>query len=348
VRGDKTTAQTVVLSEFLSEIGYGNPASQRLCWFYLETLPALISHPPPDAIERLKALVLDSVNSPESKRAYDRAITDFLLWCSTAAPGTGFTKATVQAYRAQLIEQALSASTVNVRMSAIRRLAAEAADNGLMPPELASGIGRIKGIKREGVRTGNWLTVHQAEKLVNAPNVETLKGKRDRALLAVLIGCGLRREETALLTLEHIQQRDARWVIVDMRGKGGRIRTVPMPSWTKVATDVWTLAAGFSAGRVFRPVNKGDRLCGDSMTAQSIFETVKKYADEIGLKEIAPHDLRRTFAKLAHKGRAALEQIQLSLGHASIQTTERYLGVRQDLTDAPCDRLGLKLSGVGD
>ena len=69
---------------------------------------------------------------------------------------------------------------------------------------------------------------------------------------------------------------------------------------------------------------------------------------EIGVADIAPHDLRRTFAKLAHKGRAALEQIQLSLGHASIQTTERYLGVRQDLADAPCDRLGLKLAGYGD
>ena len=233
-------------------------------------------------------------------------------------------------------------------MSAIRRLAAEAADNGLMTSELASGVGRVKGVKREGIRTGNWLTVHQAEQLVNAPDVDTLKGKRDRALIAVLIGCGLRREETAALTLAHIQQRDARWVIVDMKGKGGRVRTVPMPSWAKVAIDVWTTAAEFHDGTVFRPVNKGDRLCGDSMTAQSIFETVKKYAAVIGVPNIAPHDLRRTFAKLAHKGRAALEQIQLSLGHASIQTTERYLGVRQDLTDAPCDRLGLRLATFGD
>jgi integrase/recombinase XerD len=148
--------------------------------------------------------------------------------------------------------------------------------------------------------------------------------------------------------VEHVQQRDARWVIVDMHGKGGRVRTVPMPSWTKAAIDEWMAAAGFTAGRVFRPVNKGDNLAGESMTAQSIFETVKKYAAAIGVGNIAPHDLRRTFAKLAHKGRAALEQIQLSLGHASIQTTERYLGVRQDLTDAPCDHLGLKLSSFGD
>ena len=69
---------------------------------------------------------------------------------------------------------------------------------------------------------------------------------------------------------------------------------------------------------------------------------VRLYGESIGVPDLAPHDLRRTVAKLAHKGRAALEQIQLSLGHASVQTTERYLGVRQDLTDAPCDRLGLR------
>jgi len=63
----------------------------------------------------------------------------------------------------------------------------------------------------------------------------------------------------------------------------------------------------------------------------------------MGFGKIAPHDLRRTFAKLAHKGGSALDQIQLSLGHGSIQTTQRYLGVEQDLTDAPCDRLGLRL-----
>ena len=143
-------------------------------------------------------------------------------------------------------------------MSAIRRFAAEAADNDLMAPELAAGIGRVKGIKREGVRTGNWLTVHQAEKLINAPNMETLKGKRDRALLAVLIGCGLRREETARLMLEHVQQRDARWVIVDMKGKGGRIRTVPMPSWTKLqlTNGRWqrdSVPVEFSPGEQRRP-----------------------------------------------------------------------------------------------
>ena len=228
-------------------------------------------------------------------------------------------------------------------MTALRRLAAEAADNGLLAPEIAAAITRVKGARRQGVRIGNWLSVPQAEALVNEPNTATRKGKRDRALLAVMLGCGLRREETAALTLEHIQQRDGRWVIVDLVGKGTRVRSVPMPSWAKAALDGWITSAEFTSGPVFRPVNKGGRVCGARMTAQAVFNTVKAYAGALGMKSFAPHDLRRSYAKLAHKGHAPLEQIQLSLGHASIQTTERYLGVEQDFTDAPCDHLGLRI-----
>ncbi len=114
-------------------------------------------------------------------------------------------------------------------------------------------------------------------------------------------------------------------MIVDLVGKHGRIRTVPMPSWAKAALDEWTQAVGISQGRVLRAINKGGRISHDSMRAQSVFETVVEYGQRIGVK-ITPHDLRRTFAKLAHQGRAALEQIQLSLGHASIQTTRTLSG----------------------
>jgi integrase len=206
---------------------------------------------------------------------------------------------------------------------------------------LAAGIARVKGAKQQGTRTGKWLTLEQAERLISTPNPATAKGRRDRALLAALLGCGLRRKEAAALAVEHIQLREARWVIVDLVGKGGRVRSVPMPSWTKAAIDAWTSAAEITGGLVFRATCKGGKVAGDSMTAQSIFEVVRLYGAKIGVPELAPHDLRRTFAKLAHKGRAALEQIQLSLGHASVVTTEKYLGVRQDLTDAPCDHLGL-------
>src|ERR1700688_3100144 len=111
-------------------------------------LPVPTSPPAPDPFERLISLVLDSVSSPESKRAYGKGLSDFFNWHSATVPGSGFTKATVQAYRAHLVSLGLAASTINVRMSAIRRLASEASDNGLMAPELASGIGRVKGVKR--------------------------------------------------------------------------------------------------------------------------------------------------------------------------------------------------------
>ena len=218
---------------------------------------------PTTPTQRARALVVDSVNSPESKRAYARGIDEFIDWFHRTKPDTGFSKASVQAFRAHLVERGLAASTLNLWMTAVRRLAAEAADNSLIKPEIALGIARVKGARRQGVRIGNWLTVPLAEALLNEPDTQTLKGKRDRALLAVMLGCGLRREETARLKLEHIQQRDGRWVIVDLIGKGGRVRSVPMPSWAKAAIDVWVTSAGFTTGALFRPVNKGDHLAGE-------------------------------------------------------------------------------------
>lgn len=294
-----------------------------------------------DSKDRLISLVLDSLPSDSSKKAYRSSLERFLAWFQ-ASGLSGFTRATVMQYRAILLESGLSCATVNLHLSAVRKLAQEAADNGMLPAQLASGIARVKGVRKEGVRIGNWLTVAQAELLLMSPDLSTLAGKRDRALLGVLLGCGLRRSEIAALTFAHVQQREARWVIVDLVGKGQRTRSIPMPTWSKVLIDSWAVAANLTEGYVFRPVDKGDSLRGERMTAQSIFECVKKYAAKCGL-EIAPHDLRRSFAKLAHKGKAALEQIQLSLGHASIVTTERYLGVRQDLTDAPCDHLGISV-----
>ena len=309
------------------------------------TRTALVRAEKDETWTRIKSLVLDSVTSPHSKRAYEQALDAFERWCAeTGGPGgyPGFTKATVQAYRAALEAGSLAASSINIRLSALRKLAAEAADNGLLAPEVASAVSRVRGAKRHGVRVGNWLTLDQAERLLELPGSKTKKGKRDRALLALLVGCGLRRQELAGLRIEDLQQRDGRWCILDLAGKANRVRTVPMPPWAKAAVDDWLAAAQFPAGRVLGAVNKGDRITGQGMSAQSIYEVVEAYGNELGAT-LAPHDVRRTFAKLAHKGRAPVEQIQMALGHASIQTTERYLGVQQDLTDAPCDHLGIRV-----
>ena len=220
------------------------------------------------ALERIKALVLDALPSKESKRAYGQGLDDFFRWCGTDA-AEGFTKATVNAYRTDLEARRLSPSTINQRLCAIRKLALEAADNGFMPAELAAAIARVKGAKQSGVRSGHWLTREQAERLISAPDTATMKGKRDRALLAVLIGCGLRRKEATTLSLEHLQLRDRRWVIVDLIGKGGRVRTIPMPNWAKKAIDLWTETAGITSGAIFRAINKAGRITGENITAKT-------------------------------------------------------------------------------
>ena len=111
----------------------------------------------------------------------------------------------MSAWRVSLEARGLGSSSIIFRMSAIRKLAAEAADNGLLEPEIAAGIARVRSAKSVGIRVGNWLSVRQAQSLLNAPDVGTVRGLRDRAILAVLLGCGLRRSEVAALTFTHLQ-----------------------------------------------------------------------------------------------------------------------------------------------
>jgi integrase/recombinase XerD len=145
--------------------------------------------------QRLKALVLESVSSPITRRVYNLALDEFMNWFQQE-PRPGFSRATVHAWRVSLETRGLGSSSISIRLSAIRKLAAEAADNGLLPPEVAAGIIRVKGVKSTGVRVGNWLSLQQAQVLLNAPAVATVKGTRDRAMLAVLLGCGLRRSRS--------------------------------------------------------------------------------------------------------------------------------------------------------
>jgi integrase len=293
-----------------------------------------------EQLDALVQMVMNSVSSPHSRAAYGHALREFIAWWG---PGYArFNKALVASWKAQLEADGYSPATVNQRLTAVRKLAQEAADNGLLKPETAIAVARVRGAQRHGVRAGNWLTREQAQAILLSPDIGTLQGKRDRALLAVLFGCGLRRSEACALTLEHIQQRESRWCIVDLVGKHNRVRTVPVPNWVQTALDRWTQAAGITTGHVFRAVNKSDRMWGAGITPKVVREIVCEYARRIGVSQFSAHDARRTFAKLCRQTDAALEQIQLLLGHASVQTTEKYLGTQLDLEHAANDRLRLK------
>lgn len=297
--------------------------------------------------ETLIALATDSVDSPNSRRNYRVALTEFLDWHSERGQ-PALSKALVQEYKAHLLSRGLAPSTINVKLSAIRKLVQEAADNGLLDQVHANGISKVRGVKTEGQRAGNWLSREQAERLLNAPDPSTLKGLRDRAILAVMLLAGLRRHEVAKLTVEHFQQRDGRWAIVDLIGKRGKVRTVPIAAIVKALIDDWTEAAGISSGPLWRGFRKGDHMLpAPGISSQAVWRVVDDYAPRaLGFK-IAPHDLRRTYAKLAHKGGAAIEQISLNLGHGSIKVTEDYLGVDLDYQHAPSDYIDLRIDRQG-
>ena len=150
---------------------------------------------------------------------------------------------------------------------------------------------------------------------------------RNRAVLAMLIGCGLRRAEVVTVAVEDFEDREDHWVLADLIGKGGHMRTVPVPGWVKAAVDVWISSAGLLSGVLFRPVGKTGKVRNTGFTAKVIWSTVRKAAADCGFGRVAPHDLRKTCARLCHQTGGELEQIQFLLGHVSVQTTERYLGV---------------------
>jgi site-specific recombinase XerD len=281
-------------------------------------------------LDHCKLAVLNSLGSPASRRVYEYAIHQFIAWyCSE--PRLALNRIVVVRYRMHLESRGLAANTINQQLAAVRRLAHEAADSGLLSPELAAGISRVKGVKQLGFRSGNWLSAEQSSVVLKHACGDSMRAKRDYAMLAMLFGCGFRRSELVGLELDEVQMRQGHWAVVDLIGKGGHIRTVPIPQWVKAALDQWIVAAKVTEGRIFRAVARAGKVWGKGISQNVVWYVVKGCCERAGLEHIAPHDLRRTCAKLCHTSGGELEQIQFLLGHASVQTTERYLGCKQNL-----------------
>ena len=305
------------------------------------------NRPKPKAVLRLpdldqaKSAVLNSLTSADAQRGYRHAIDEFVEWyCSE--PRLSFSRTVVLRYRIHLESRYLAPGTINLRLGAVRRLAYEAADCGILSPDLAAGIRRVKGLKKIGVRLGNWLTAEQSQKLWQTPSGERLKAKRDRALLAVLLACGVRRHEAVELDFAHIQRREEHWAIVDLKGKAGHTRPIPMPGWVKNVLDQWIQAANITSGKLFRRVHKMGKAWGERLTEKAVWHVVREYATKAGIDKLARHDLRRTCARLCYAAGGELEQIQFLLGHVSIQTAERYLGCKQRIQGAVNDKIGIE------
>ena len=234
-------------------------------------------------LEQSKASVLNSLSSESGQRTYDHAITEFVDWyCSE--PRLAFNRTVVLRYRIYLEQKQYAPTTINLRLAAVRRVAFEAADSGLLSPELAAGIRRVKGGRRIGVRVGNWLTAEQGKRLLAGVERGSLRGKRNYAMLAMLIGCGLRRGELLALRVDSIQLREEHWAIADLLGKAGHIRMVPIPRWVKDAIDEWKEASGITEGALFRSIHRTGRVWGTGMTAKVLWEIVREAASRAGLR----------------------------------------------------------------
>ena len=213
-------------------------------------------------------------------------------------PRLALNRAVVLRYRLQLEAKKLAASTIDVRLAAVRRLAYEAADTGLLSPELVAGIRRVKGVPQLGRRVGNWLSAAEAEQLLSGTSAETLREKRDAAIVSLLLGCGLRRSEVVAMGFGDIQKREDHWAIVDLVGKAGHVRTVPVPAWVKDVVDRWTENASIPNGRPFRSIRKNGTVWGDGISQNGLRgprrnQQIGTPRPEVDLCEIVPRCGRR-------------------------------------------------------
>ncbi len=291
------------------------------------------------SVAALRTMLTNSVPSGHTRRAYGKAFDDIVAL--SVRTGQPISRPLFQQYRAEMVDAGLGASTINVRLSGVRKLVTEARENGLVDPSAAGRILSVPNVPAQGVRLGQWLTVEQTRDLLAVPDRSRLKGKRDYAILAILTQSALRREEAAHLDMSHIQMREGRWVLADIRGKRGRVRTVALPAGAKAAIDDWTRAAGITSGPVFRRLTKSGRILpGEALGVWAIWNVVVASAKAIGIEGFGPHDARRTCAKLCRKQGGKLEQIQFMLGHDSVATTAIYTSVGQEIAVAVNDNLG--------
>ena len=291
----------------------------------------------PCSLIALRRMLSNSIVSRHTQRAYLTAIDGLFALAS----GRPISRMILMEYRLSMIAVGLTAATINQRLCAARKLVNEARENGLLDPAEAVRITSVPGVPQSGVRLGHWLDREESKRLLAIPNRSRLIGKRDFAILSVLVHCALRREELANASMSRLQKRDGRWAFVDLVGKRGRRRTVPIPLAAKAVIDEWTFAAGIESGFLFRRMRKGGRVTAFALSAWSVWDVVVRSANAAGITDLAPHDLRRTSAKLCRTAGGDLDQIQALLGHADLSTTAIYLQSTQNIKNAVNDGIAL-------
>lgn len=281
--------------------------------------------------EPLRRQVIAQGASPQTRRAYATVLKQFLLWLRKERRNR-LSKEAVLSYRNQLITRKAASATVAQHLNVIRQLSLAAAEAKRLNPFIATQIQKIKNPPASPKRKMTWLEAPEARGLLVTPDLHTLRGKRDYAILQLLASCGLRRAEVVVLEEKHFsfsKQKKA-WEAADFTGKGRKRRAAPVPHYVKEAVDDWLKHSRIGEGPIFRAISARGRCTGQGLTTQSVYNIVRQYAKLAGLKRLAPHDLRRTCGRLSYQKYKDIRKTQRLLDHASSLTTERYLGLHQD------------------
>ena len=280
----------------------------------------------PDLLSRCLESALTGL-SPESCRVYKARILTWRDWHTQNQTPIALNRENVNRYLKNLELTGSSAQVRNQTLAALKRLASEASDLGWMDPRQAAKVQKLKSRRISGVRTGRWLTLAQSASLMRFPDRTTRRGKRDGGVLALLLGCGLRRAEACALATAQIEWHGETMLIRNIKGKGGRIRSVSVPAWAQSLIQDWRKEVDSAqTDRLLRSIDRSGTI-GPSLSPAAVRDIVRHYGAQLGpeLANLNPHDLRRTHARLARLGGAPLETIQKTLGHASVKTTEVYV-----------------------
>ncbi|MFZ5887914.1 MAG: tyrosine-type recombinase/integrase [Chloroflexota bacterium] len=195
--------------------------------------------------------------------------------------------------------------------------------------------------QHKGTKAHTWLSQAQV-KLMTSLCPDTLEGKRDYIVLGLLLGAGLRREELVTLTFENVKQQPTKGgkmrTVLEVTGKGAKSRVIPISDKLAAHLQEWRNIVG--GGYIARSLGMKKEL-GDSLSAVAVFEIVRKYGWLIGMYELAPHDLRRTYAQLGYEAGVPITQLSTLLGHANVATTQRYLNLALDLESTASDFIPL-------
>jgi integrase len=170
------------------------------------------------------------------------------------------------------------------------------------------------------------------------PALEKPIGRRDKIALGLCVAAGLRREEAVNLRFDditHLPVAGKTRMVLNVKGKGAKDRAVPINNHLAADIQAWGEEIG-GEGLILRRLGMAGEL-GDSLTAVSLFRLVNKYGRQLGKPDLAPHDLRRTYAQLGYEAGVPITQISKLLGHASVATTQRYLNLELDVATTISD-----------